>query len=54
MPYEEIDVNEYERRIEKVEQVTGDSIIALLSKYENIEVDDDLGTDCEGGACPIR
>jgi ribonucleoside-diphosphate reductase alpha chain/ribonucleoside-triphosphate reductase len=54
MPYEEVDYNEYARRTAAVEHVTGESIIELLSKYENIEVDDDLGTDCEGGACPIR
>jgi len=54
MPYEAIDELEYERRLAEVSGVTGLSIIALLEKHENVEVDDDLGTDCEGGACPIR
>jgi len=54
MPYEEITKDEFTRRFESVQQVTGASIIELLEKHENIEVDDDLGTDCEGGACPIR
>jgi adenosylcobalamin-dependent ribonucleoside-triphosphate reductase len=54
MPYEEITEEEYLQRSATVSTVTGDSIIALLTQYENIEVDDDLGSDCEGGACPIR
>lgn len=54
MPYEAIDEIEYLRRTEEVAGVTGNSIIELLEKHENVEVDDDLGTDCEGGACPIR
>ena len=54
MPYEEISYDEYESRKDAVSNVTGQSIIALLTQFENIEVDDDLGSDCEGGACPIR
>jgi ribonucleoside-diphosphate reductase alpha chain/ribonucleoside-triphosphate reductase len=54
MPYEEISYSEYESRKDAVSNVTGQSIIALLTQYENVEVDDDLGSDCEGGACPIR
>lgn len=54
MPYEEITKEEFETRAAAVKGVTGNSIIELLQMFENIEVDDDLGTDCEGGACPIR
>jgi|LakMenEpi03Aug12_release.lakeMendotaPanAssembly.Ray.scaffolds.fasta_scaffold19541_8 adenosylcobalamin-dependent ribonucleoside-triphosphate reductase len=54
MPYQAIDEEEYQRRLAEVSGVTGKSIIELLEKHENVEVDDDLGTDCEGGACPIR
>lgn len=54
MPYEEITETEYTQRAAAVSSVTGESIIKLLTEFENVEVDDDLGSDCENGACPIR
>ena len=49
-PYETITEEQYEKMIS--EQPIFDSHI--LSKFENFEVEFDLGSDCDSGACPVR
>jgi ribonucleoside-diphosphate reductase alpha chain/ribonucleoside-triphosphate reductase len=50
MPYEEIDINEYEKRLYSMKPFNP----ALLKKYEKEEVEIDVGSDCESGVCPVR
>ncbi len=51
LPYESIDKDEYERRVEEMRPF----IPNLISKYEKHEQQLDIGTDgCDTGVCPIR
>ncbi|MFW6022891.1 MAG: ribonucleoside-triphosphate reductase, adenosylcobalamin-dependent [Halanaerobiaceae bacterium] len=51
MPYEEIDQEEYKKRMEEMERFNP----ALVSKYEAEYMEREIdGTSCESGACPVR
>ena len=51
LPYESIEEEEYNRRVEEMKPF----IPSLLSKYEKQEVEFDIGNDgCDTGVCPIR
>ena len=51
LPYESIEEEEYNRRVEEMKPF----IPSLLSKYEKQEVELDIGNEsCESGVCPIR
>lgn len=51
LPYESIDEEEYNLRVRKMKPF----IPSLISKYEIIEEQFDVGTDgCDSGACPVR
>ncbi|MBS3994703.1 MAG: ribonucleoside-triphosphate reductase, adenosylcobalamin-dependent [Alkaliphilus sp.] len=51
LPYESIDETEYNLRVSKMKPF----IPSLISKYEIIEEQFDVGTDgCDSGACPVR
>ncbi|MDR1953739.1 MAG: ribonucleoside-triphosphate reductase, adenosylcobalamin-dependent [Clostridiales Family XIII bacterium] len=51
LPFEEIEREEYERRVSEMKPF----IPSLISKYEKDEVEYDIGNDgCEGGVCPVR
>jgi adenosylcobalamin-dependent ribonucleoside-triphosphate reductase len=51
LPFEEINEDEYHRRISTMKPF----IPSLISKYEKEEQDYDIGNDgCEGGVCPVR
>ena len=51
LPYEAIDEEEYNRRVKEMKPF----IPTLLSKYETIEQELDIGADgCDTGVCPIR
>lgn len=51
LPYEAIDKDEYDRRVEEMKPF----IPSLISKYEKEETEFDIGNEgCESGVCPIR
>lgn len=51
LPYEAIDEDEYDKRVEQMKPF----IPSLISKYEMEEIELDAGgSDCVGGVCPIR
>ncbi|WP_165000434.1 ribonucleoside-triphosphate reductase, adenosylcobalamin-dependent [Anaerophilus nitritogenes] len=51
LPYEAIDEEEYDKRVQEMQPF----IPSLIRKYEKEEIDIDLGNEgCEGGICPIR
>ncbi|MBF8983421.1 ribonucleoside-triphosphate reductase, adenosylcobalamin-dependent [Lutibacter sp. B2] len=51
LPYEAIEKEEYEKRVNEMKPF----ISSLLRKYEKEESELDIGTEgCESGACPIR
>ena len=51
LPYESIEKDEYERRVEEMRPF----IPNLISKYEKHEQQLDIGSDgCDTGVCPIR
>jgi len=51
LPYEAITKEEYEQRVTAMKPF----IPSLISKYEKLETDYDVGQDgCEAGVCPIR
>jgi len=51
LPYEAITEDEYDRRVAEMRPF----VPALLSKYESVEKELDLGDEsCDTGACPIR
>lgn len=50
MPYEEINQDEYERRATTMKPFNP----SLLKKYEKEEIETDIGSDCDSGACPVR
>ena len=52
MPYEEITEGQYYDLIAKYpsQAITPE----IIAKFENKYEEGDLGSDCEGGACPIR
>jgi len=58
MPYEEINQEEYENRLEKISPFNS----SIVNKYERIsggenvddEREEEIGSDCEAGVCPVR
>ena len=51
MPYESITEEEYNKRVKNMKPF----IPSLISKYEKVETEFDIGNDgCESGVCPIR
>ena len=51
MPYESITEEEYDKRIKEMKPF----ISSLISKYELVETEFDIGNDgCESGVCPVR
>jgi len=51
MPYEEINKEEYEKRV----SLMSPFIASLINKYEKVEAELDIGNDeCSSGSCPIR
>jgi ribonucleoside-diphosphate reductase alpha chain/ribonucleoside-triphosphate reductase len=51
LPYEAIDKEEFDRRVEEMQPFRP----SLISKYEKQETVFDIGSDgCESGACPVR
>lgn len=51
LPYESIDEEEYNKRLRSMKPF----IPSLISKYEEKEMDLDIGSDsCDNGICPIR
>jgi len=51
LPYEAIDEDEYNKRVQNMKPF----VASLLSKYETKEVELDIGNEgCESGACPVR
>jgi len=51
MPYEEINKEEYEKRM----SLMSPFIASLINKYEKVEAELDIGNDeCSSGSCPIR
>ena len=51
MPYEEINKEEYEKRVSMMSPF----IASLINKYEKVEAELDIGNDeCSSGSCPIR
>ena len=51
MPYEEINKEEYDKRVSMMSPF----IASLINKYEKVEVELDIGNDeCSSGSCPIR
>lgn len=51
LPYESIDEEEYNKRLRSMKAF----IPSLISKYEEKEMDLDIGSDsCDNGICPIR
>ena len=51
MPYEAITEEEYNKRVKNMKPF----IPSLISKYEKVETEFDIGNDgCESGVCPIR
>lgn len=53
MPYEEITKDQYEEMMKTFPNL--DELVDLVNKYEQEEYEDgEIGSDCEGGACPVR
>ena len=51
MPYESITEEEYNKRVSEMNPF----IPSLISKYEEVETEFDIGNDgCESGVCPVR
>jgi ribonucleoside-diphosphate reductase alpha chain/ribonucleoside-triphosphate reductase len=51
LPYEAISKEEWEKRVSEMKPF----IPSLISKYEKVETDYDVGQDgCEAGVCPVR
>ncbi|MFZ5966202.1 MAG: ribonucleoside-triphosphate reductase, adenosylcobalamin-dependent [Bacillota bacterium] len=51
LPYEAIDEETYNRRVQQMKPF----VPSLIGKYEKQEADIDVGSDgCENGACPVR
>jgi ribonucleoside-diphosphate reductase alpha chain/ribonucleoside-triphosphate reductase len=51
MPYEEIDEEEYLRRVKEMKRFNPSLISKYETEYEEQDIDD---SDCEDGVCPIR
>lgn len=51
MPYETITEEEYDKRVKEMKPF----IPSLISKYEQVETEFDIGNDgCDSGICPVR
>lgn len=51
LPYEEINKEEYDKRVNEMKPF----VPSLISKYEKEETEFDIGDEgCENGACPVR
>lgn len=51
LPFEEITLDEYEKRVKEMKPF----VPSLIAKYEKEETDFDIGaSECSGGQCPVR
>ena len=51
MPYEEIDEEEYQRRVKEMKRFNPFLISKYETEYAEQEIDD---SSCENGVCPVR